>query len=291
MDQPASVPPTNHAGRGVTVADADLDGDSDVFVSNYRLDPNYSLEDQGDGNRNISLANGTQGVQVAGAYGHTIGTVFGDIDNDGDFDQVQANLAHPFFYWFSDKSAVLINDGSGSFTDEGTERGLYYRETHSNPTLFDADNDGDQDLFITSVYSSRDSDFYLNDGSGHFSLHNHDSGLVMKNGWGAAAADVDNDGDLDILSRTLFRNQSAAGSWLKVRVFGGIAGGPADSWGEWRGASNVHGLGPWFGSPPLLELKYSKYPVVQAPVSDSLTAFWIGRRQCKIEVLFLGGTR
>ena len=101
----ASVPPTNHAGRGVTVADADLDGDSDVFVSNYRLDPNYYLENQGDGSfRNISLANGTQGVQVAGAYGHTIGTVFGDIDNDGDFDQVQANLAHPFFYWFSDKA-------------------------------------------------------------------------------------------------------------------------------------------------------------------------------------------
>ena len=69
-----------------------------MHICYLSVDPNYYLENQGDGSfRNISLANGTQGVQVAGAYGHTIGTVFGDVDNDGDFDQVQANLAHPFF--------------------------------------------------------------------------------------------------------------------------------------------------------------------------------------------------
>jgi hypothetical protein len=150
----------NHAGRGATTGDYDQDGDIDVFVSNYRLDPNFFYRNEGNGElRDVALQNGTKGTAVAGAFGHTIGSVFGDVDNDGDFDMVHANLAHPFFYWFSDTSQILINNGEGRFTNEGVERGLYYRETHSNPTLFDADNDGDLDLFITAVYSSRDSDF------------------------------------------------------------------------------------------------------------------------------------
>ena len=119
---------------------------------------------------------------------------------------VHANLAHPFFYWFSDMSMVLINDGAGKFRNEGVERGLYYRETHSNPTLFDADNDGDLDLFITAVYSSRDSDFYLNDGNGNFTLANYESGLVKRNGWGSSVSDFDRDGDVDLIAYDLFEN-------------------------------------------------------------------------------------
>jgi hypothetical protein len=240
----ANVPFSNQAGRGVTTADYDQDGDIDLFVSNYRLDPNFCFENKGDGTLwNVAGFNGTQGVNTAGAYGHTIGSVFGDIDNDLDFDLIQANLAHPFFYWFSDLSAVLVNDGTGTFTDEGTERGLYYRETHSNPSLFDADNDGDLDLFITSIYQSRDSDFYTNDGTGHFELQNYESGLVVRNGWGAATSDYDNDGDVDMLVYELYRNNSQSGNWLQVKTVGGISGGPDDSWQQWRGLSNYSAIG------------------------------------------------
>ena len=138
------------------------------------------MENNGDGTvTDIARENGTKGEFVNGNFGHTIGSVFGDIDNDGDFDLIQANLAHPFYYWFSNKSKILIQE-NGNFLDESSERGMYYRETHSNPTLFDADNDGDLDLFVTSVYAVRDSDFYLNDGSGHFTLSNYESGLVVK---------------------------------------------------------------------------------------------------------------
>lgn len=240
----ANVPSSNHAGRGVSPIDLDFDGDVDIFVSNYRLDPNFYLRNNGDGTlSDKAFYNGTQGTATAGAYGHTIGSVFGDIDNDGDFDLIQANLAHPFFYWFSDKSAVLINDGEGDFDDEATERGIYYRETHSNPTLFDADNDGDLDLFISSVYASRDSDFYINDGNGFFTLSNYESGLVVKNGWGTAASDVDNDGDVDFFARGLFTNHNEVQNWIQVRVVGGFRGGPNDDWGEWRGTNNISAIG------------------------------------------------
>ena len=241
----SKIAQVNHAGRGATTGDYDQDGDIDVFVSNYRLDPNFFYRNEGNGElRDVALQNGTKGTAVAGAFGHTIGSVFGDVDNDGDFDMVHANLAHPFFYWFSDTSQILINNGEGRFINEGVERGLYYRETHSNPTLFDADNDGDLDLFITAVYSSRDSDFYLNDGTGHFTLSNYESGLVQRNGWGSSVSDFDKDGDVDLIAYDLFENTATdLGHWVSIRVFGGLQGGPADDWQEWAGLSNISGIG------------------------------------------------
>jgi hypothetical protein len=215
---------SNQAGRGVTPGDYDLDGDVDIFVSNYRLDRNFFYANLGDGAlEQIAADNGTQGSYHMDwrSYGHTIGSVFGDIDNDGDFDMVHANLAHPFYYHFSDVTQVLINDGAGQFVDEAEARGIYYRETASNPVLFDADNDGDLDLFITNVYADRDSDFYLNDGTGHFQLANWESGLVVRNGWGAAASDYDNDGDVDLVAYDLFRNDlDNDNHWLQVRAVG-----------------------------------------------------------------------
>lgn len=232
----AGVPVTNQAGRGVTTGDPDRDGDIDVFVSNYRLDRNFYLENIGDGTLvDRAGTNGTIGDLVSGAYGHTIGSAFGDLDGDGDFDLVAANLAHPFYYDFSDRTNLLMNDGDGSFTNEADDRGIYYRETHSNPTLFDADNDGDLDLYISAVYAGRDSDFYRNDGAGSFTLDNHESGLVRQNGWGSAAADFDQDGDVDLLSDVLYRNDAEGlGASLQVTVVGDAGRG---------GAANRAGIG------------------------------------------------
>ena len=209
-----------HAGRGVTSIDYDRDGDTDLYVSNYRLDPNYHFVNQGDGeliDRSLDL--GTKGEEINRAYGHTIGSAWGDIDNDGDFDLINGNLAHPRFNHFSDRTRVLLQRTNGTFRER--DLGIVFRETHSNPVLFDADNDGDLDLFITAVYATRDSDFYENNGAGLFALRNFESGLVIQNGWGAAAADVDNDGDLDIGARFLYLNRrDDGGDWLAVQAVG-----------------------------------------------------------------------
>ncbi len=227
----ASAADDNLAGRGLTTLDVEPDGDTDLFVANYRLVRNVFYENRDGELKDISGANHTQGNSTQGAYGHTIGAVAGDLDGDGDLDMVHANLAHPFYYHFSDKTMVLVNDGTGDFADEAADRGIYYRETHSSPVLLDAENDGDLDLFITSVYATRDSDFYLNDGTGHFTLANHESGLVVQNGWGAAAADPDQDGDLDVVAYDFFRNRwsevdpAAVGHFLEVTLVGGAGAG------------------------------------------------------------------
>jgi len=223
----SGIPQTNKAGRGVSTADFDQDGDTDVFVSNYRLTENFLLVNLGDGTLDNQAAGaGVKGDCARSACGHTIGSVWGDIDNDGDFDLVSANLAHPFYYDFSDKTAILINDGTGTFTDEGLARGIVYHETDSNPTLLDADLDGDLDLFITAVYASRWSHYYENDGTGHFTPATYQSGLKVLNGWGAAVADPDLDGDVDLLAYGLFRNTLETGHHsLTVRAVGGAGSG------------------------------------------------------------------
>ncbi|MFH0900268.1 MAG: CRTAC1 family protein [Pseudomonadota bacterium] len=225
------------AGRGVSPADFDLDGDVDVFVSNYRLDANFMYVNDGDGTfSEQAIARNLAGVPSMGAYGHTIGSAWFDLENDGDFDLVQANLAHPRFYQFSDRTMIMVNDGSGKFTDVAAAAGVLYRETHSNPTVQDFDNDGFQDIFVTCVYDSRPSDFYVNRGDGTFDEAGYQAGAVVENGWGSAAADYDNDGDIDLAAYSLYRNESAAAGnhWLQVRALGGTSS---------RGPVNAAGIG------------------------------------------------
>jgi len=55
---------------------------------------------------------------------------------------------------------------------------------------------------------------------------NYESGAVVYNGWGAAASDYDNDGDVDLVAYELMRNDTAAAgsNWLQVRALGGMSG-------------------------------------------------------------------
>ena len=227
-------------GRTTSPIDYDQDGDVDLLVGNYVLDRNLFYRNLGDGTvEEIALTNGLAGdvteLQGRTYYGHTLGTAWGDLDGDGDFDLVESNLAHPRFFHFSDRTRVLLHDApSGFFFDIAgggsalpvSFAGLRYQEAHTVPVLGDFDLDGDLDLAISGryEYTGRPTDFYWGNGDGTFELESFRT-LVTEDGWGMAAADFDKDGDLDLMTRQgLFRNDvETAGHWLSVRAVGTVS--------------------------------------------------------------------
>jgi hypothetical protein len=223
-------PEIRRAGRAVVPIDHDRDGDVDIHVGSYRLQPNMFWQNESGAVSEMGSAlhlAGVPNVEISPAYGNTIGLAWGDLDNDGDFDNVTANLAHPRFFGYSDKTQVLLNDGgsyrdnSGDWTRPVADNGLRYQETHAVPMLGDFDQDGALDLVITSVYEDRPTDFYWGNGDGTFRLDSYHVGISTTNGLGIGASDIDNDGDLDVYASRLFINERAAtGHWLQVRVLG-----------------------------------------------------------------------
>ena len=237
FDEPVVYPPKDQwRGRGVDWSDFDNDGDQDIYVSNYRLMPNQLWVNDGQGNftdeAKIRGAIGTDdggnhpasGATPAYQYsGHTIGSCFGDVNNDGHIDLIVLNFAHGPAY--QDRTMVLINSGPPNYTfvniNDGNRAGIHYQESYAKGALGDYDNDGDLDIFITTVYAHNDGTLFENDGTGNFTDVGDKAGVRGYDGYGVAWVDYDNDGDLDLsASGALLRNRGNDNAWLKVKAVG-----------------------------------------------------------------------
>jgi hypothetical protein len=128
------------------------------------------------------------------------GVAFFDYDGDGDPDLFFVNSS----YWPGHEvkpaptQALYKNDGKGHFTNVTKEAGLDKTFYGQGVAIGDYDNDGDQDLYVTTV---RGGYLFQNDGKGHFLDVTQAANAHGPNGsWltGAAFVDMDNDGDLDL---------------------------------------------------------------------------------------------
>jgi len=220
-----------YRARGVTACDFDEDGDADIYASNYRLQPNVLWLNDGAGHFSDDAA-GYNAVATSEGFdgGHSIGAAWGDFDNDGHFDLFAGNFAHVDDRGDQPKSRFLRNlgpDASHSFEDMGP-CGVFYQESYATPAAGDYDNDGDLDLFFTTVYGTasfgrpNNPVLYRNDGGFAFADATAGAGLGgLPPTSQAAWADFDNDGDLDLAGGgKLFVNQGGIGHWLKVRLEG-----------------------------------------------------------------------
>jgi hypothetical protein len=209
--------------RGITAADFDEDGDLDVYVSNYRLQPNRLLENDGTGKfADVAAEFGTAGDGGLGAWGHTIGSAWGDFDNDGHFDLFVGNFSHPPQY--QDRPKFLRNlgpKGKFHFADQSKPAGLRWQESYASPALADFDNDGRLDLFFTTVYPGDRSVLYRNRGGWKFEEVSDAAKVDVPTTYQAAWADFDGDGYLDLVTGgRLFRNPGGKSHWLKLRLVG-----------------------------------------------------------------------
>jgi hypothetical protein len=234
----AGIRTVRWCGRGVNAADFDDDGDVDVFVADYRLNPDLLWVNSGnDANGvprfvNQARQRGVEGretvVGLQSYYGHSIGAAWGDINRDGALDLVAARLAHSAWLCFSDITGVYESSGpSGghTFANRRAEAGVAYNEVHSEPSLVDFDNDGHLDLHITQVYDGWRSVTYRSEGTTPASFEDvtAQSGIWPRSGWGSGWADYDRDGDLDLAARGFWCNRARPDSpnhWLQVDVSG-----------------------------------------------------------------------
>jgi enediyne biosynthesis protein E4 len=124
-------------------------------------------------------------------YDHGTGIAVADVDGDGLYDIYFVNQVGGNELW--------KNLGDGKFKNVTKEAGVGLPGRISVTASFaDIDNDGDQDLFVTTVLGGNA--LFENDGHGHFKDITKASGLdLVAHSSGAVFFDYNNDGLLDLL--------------------------------------------------------------------------------------------
>ncbi len=194
--------------------DADNDGDMDLYIvrgGNEMPVGNPLLAD-------LLLINDGKGVFTRAdlpfmAYNGSVVRPC-DFDGDGDIDLFVGSRSVPGAYGLSPDQFLLENDGKGNFKVVTDDRISAFKSIGmvTDARWMDYDQDGDPDLVITGEWMKVN--IYRND-NGHFTDATTTAGLGETSGWWncIVVADIDSDGDLDLIGGNLGLN-----SMLKASV-------------------------------------------------------------------------
>jgi len=190
--------PYMYLGGGVAVGDFNNDGLEDLFFTGNMV-PNKLYLNEGDFKfKDISE---TAGIQGDDRWYSGVSVI--DINNDGYLDLYIAvgGENEP------NNNVLYINNQDNTFTEKAKAYGIDDDTEDTNASFFDADNDGDLDLYIVSGgYAEKDSGLplhvrlYLNE-DGMYKLSKN---LVYDDFIGSVVVpwDYDSDGDLDLFVGT-----------------------------------------------------------------------------------------
>src|SRR5215475_14071945 len=251
-------------GAGCAFFDYDNDGWMDIYLVKsgpcdfYQPSPplrNALYRNNRDG----TFTDVTQHAGVQGnAYGMGVGV--GDYDRDG----------FPDLYVTQYPTSILYhNNGDGTFTDVTAKAGVAAPGWATSAVWFDYDNDGRLDLFvgrfvdyskeklkfcgdlitkerhycIPSIYDPMPCWLFHNNGDGTFTDVSKESGIaqMLAKAWGAVAADINNDGRMDLyvtndtVPNFLFANRGKG----KFEEIGLLAGVAVNSFGKPRSGMGV----------------------------------------------------
>lgn len=205
------------------VVDIDGDGDLDVFIGNLDGTIQFFRNDSPPGSvRRFTEITGAANPFNGINKGNHAAPAFADIDGDGDMDML-LGINNPTYYapdnYFPYFSPTFFFRNTGSATNP-----VFIEQTGASnpfdgiygpkygpalPTFVDMDGDGDNlvDLFIGGTYSTffNGIDYYENQGTAtapDFVLTPHSLNSLTYSNMSVAFADVDTDGDLDVVIGT-----------------------------------------------------------------------------------------
>ena len=208
-------------GRARACACGDANGDAlpEFYIANAQAANNYY---KNLGNWEFQKLEKGHVVQDVG---YSYGVSWADYDDDGDLDLFSAN--------FDKKNFLYNNDGLGSLNP--VKEGPVSQQiggASKGHSWGDYDNDGDLDLYVANgtyrpemfnfFYLSRGDGTFEQDFSGHLLKHADTSA-------GAAHADFDRDGDLDIFVANwgssdqvnrFYKNTTEGKNWVSMRLVG-----------------------------------------------------------------------
>jgi hypothetical protein len=128
---------------GTSAADADNDGDLDLFVTNIgKGDQNHLYLNDGDGKLHLHEAGLSTPVDTP-SKGHT----WGDFDLDGDVDVAIANGTEGTEHV---RNELYLNDGAANFVAVSGEEFVTNAHISAGIAWADIDGDGDLDLYVAN---------------------------------------------------------------------------------------------------------------------------------------------
>lgn len=234
----AGIKDPGYYGFTVVWLDYNQDGRQDIFVANDGT-PNFLFRNNGNGifdevGAVVGVSYNEDGLEQA-----CMGAAAGDIDNDGRLDLFVTNFA-------DDNNTLYRNEGKESFSDATIRSGLAgksWLELGWGTGLIDFDNDGWKDIFVANghIYPEvtrlrmdtqylQKCQLFQNTANGRFVEISSMVGADFakpQSARGVGFADLDNDGDIDIVLNnldghpSLLRNdRHNMNNWLSLQLQG-----------------------------------------------------------------------
>src|SRR6185312_14603247 len=141
----------------------------------------------------------TVAARVDKEFGHGLGIVTADFNNDGWIDVYVANDGDPNQLWTNQKNGTFVNDAllAGCAVNRNGQA-----EAGMGVDAADFDGNGTEDIFVTHLMDETNT-LYVNLGKGLFEDRTREADLGMPGhrftGFGTLFFDYDNDGWLDLL--------------------------------------------------------------------------------------------